>query len=130
MGNHDGTPWKPTFRCGWRYVRASSLDPAVFRDDFLFSSAVEVRRGEWRWRVRDEHFDGMSDEEFSSRVTWAYREHMFERLQQDLDVLARQLVGELEQRNGMIVTGVPYDDITAALYRWQKAKRDMPEAAT
>lgn len=73
-------------------------------------------------------FDIMSDEQFAEVVGRTYREHTFEHLQRDLDTLARQLIGELDQGNGMIVTGVPYDDIKAALYRWQKVKRDTEEA--
>lgn len=121
---------EPTYRCGWRYLRSSSLDPAAFGDNVpFFSDLVEVRRGEWRWRMQAEFFDTISDEQFTAYVTSAYREVIFEHLERDLDILARQLLGELELGNGMIVTGVPYDDIKAALYRWQKTKRDTQEVA-
>lgn len=108
-----------TYRCGWRYDRPAADELRPF--DFPM---VVIRRGEFRARIRPEMFDAMSDEEFADFIGRMYREHAFEHLQRDLDTLARQLIGELDQGNGMIVTGVPYDDIKAALYRWQKAKRD------
>lgn len=115
---------EPTYRCGWRYHRPTDEALRNFTGD---ASLVQVRRGQWRMFLAVHVFDAMSDEEFAESAFSAYRSIVFERLEADLDVLARQLVGELEQGNGLPVTGVPYDDVKAVLYRWQKAKRDMEE---
>lgn len=110
---------EPTFRCGWRIQR--------HRDDIqpFLGEIVNVRRGEFRMQIWPEVFDAMTDEEFAECAARAYREFAFEHLQRDLDTLAKQLLGELEQGNGLIVTDVPYDEVKAALYRWDRARRDM-----
>lgn len=112
---------EPTFRCGWRIHRD--------RGDRLpfLGEIVTVRRGEFRMQLWPEVFDAMTDEDFAERAARAYREVVFEHLQADLDTLAKQLLGELEQGNGLIATGVPYDEVKAALYRWDRARRDMQE---
>lgn len=107
-----------TFRCGWRVHRM---------DDGPFFRRVVVRRGEWQMVMPIEMFDSMEDADFAYYIRQAYQAAAVDQMERDLDVLARQLIGELEQGNGMIVTGAPYDDIKAALYRWQKAKRDTEE---
>lgn len=119
-----------TYRCGWRVVQPVEIDARLDRWGDLQFPMLTVRRGEFRAVMDPRSFDAMSDEEFAARMEYGYREHSFKQLQQDLDVLARQLIGELEQGTGMIVTGVPYDDITAALHRWQKVKRDTEEITT
>lgn len=109
------------FRCGWRIKRRAG-------DSWPYPSpAVVIQRGEWQAVMPAQAFDSMGDEEFNNTMDQLYRDATFDHIQRDLDVLARQLLGELEQGNGMIVTGVFYDDIKAALYRWQKAKRDTKE---
>lgn len=111
---------EPTFRCGWRIQR--------HRDDSLplyYYNEVIIRRGEWRMQMHAELFDNTTDDMFNEIVTHAYREAAFEHLQRDLDTLAKQLLGDLEQGNGLTVTGVPYDEVNAALYRWDRARRDM-----
>lgn len=119
-----------TFRCGWRVVQPVEIDARVDRWGDLQFPMLTVRRGEFRAVIDPRTFDAMSDEEFVEAMEYGYRKHAFDQMQQDLDVLARQLIGELDQGSGMLVTGVPYDDITAALYRWQKVKRDTEETAT
>ncbi|HEU5429538.1 MAG TPA: hypothetical protein VFU74_21845 [Actinocrinis sp.] len=111
----------PSFRCGWRIQR--------HRDDSLplyYYNEVTIRRGEWRMRMHAELFDHADDEAFNEIVTRAYREFAFEHLQADLDTLAKQLLGELKA-TGVIaaVDGVATSDVQAALYRWDRARRDM-----
>lgn len=111
----------PTYRCGWRYQRA---------DDGFGLGHVVIRRGQWKWVMPTYAFDDISDEIFASEVQRAYSTTAFEQLEQDLNALAQQVFDELEQGNGLLSTGVPRDDVKAALYRWQTAKRDMQEEGT
>lgn len=112
---------EPTFRCGWRVHRPSSDGQYGYS---LLANVVTVRRGEWKWMLAAEMYDAMDDESFAAIADEGYRRWAFDHIQRDLDTLARQLVAENEA--GLVaVTDVPYDDVKAALYRWQKTKRDM-----
>lgn len=110
-----------TFRCGWR-IKGRAVDESGF-------SATIVRRGEWQLMMATPVYDAMGDEDFVDCVSRSYRDWAFERLERDLDTLARQLLAELEQRQGLALTDVPYSEVKAALYRWQKTKRDVQGAA-
>lgn len=129
-----GAPMPPTspavladfgFRCGWRIQR--------HRDDQLpayYYNEVVIRRGEWRMQMHAELFDDTTDEAFNEIVTRAYREFAFEHIQADLDTLAKQLLREIQSADGWDVPGVPYavpEEVTAALRRWEKMRRDMQE---
>lgn len=120
MGNDDVT--ERTYRCGWRYSRHDG--------DMEPFARVVIRRGEWQLVMPIEVFDSMPDKSFADYIGHCYRNGAFEHLEADLDVLARQLIGELEAGNGLLATDVPHDDIKAALYRWQKVQRDMQEPAS
>jgi hypothetical protein len=113
---------EPTFRCGWRIQR--ELEP--WRPD-IFHGAVFVRRGEFRMQMPAEFFDATADTDFADYISRAYRDVMFQQLQADLDVLARQLIGELNATGELAKTDVPVDDVKDALYRWQRAELDMEE---
>lgn len=113
---------EPTFRCGWRILRRPPGDLLNFYD------TVAIRRGQWKAMMNAEAFDDMSDETFAEYVGRHYRESAFEQLEADLAVLARQILGELEQREGLpVVDGVSCDDVKAALYRYTTAERDRRE---
>lgn len=121
---------EPTYRCGWRVVQPVEIDPLIDQWGDLAFPKITIRRGEFQAVMDPRGFDEMSDEEFATWMEYGYREHAFVQLQRDLDVLARQLIGEIDAGLGVTVTGVPYDDVKAALYRWQKAKRDTREPTT
>ena len=111
------------FRCGWRFRR----DFEPLRPD-LYQGAVLIRRGEFRVQMPAESFDAMTDTEFTRWIGGLYRDAVFEQLEADLAILARQLIGEMEQREGLlIVDGVEHDDVKAALYRYTTAERDRQE---
>jgi len=113
----------PTFRCGWRFRR----DCESLRPD-LHQGAVLIRRGEFRVQMPAESFDAMADTDFARWIGGLYRDAAFEQLEADLAILARQLIGEMEQREGLlIVDGVEHDDVKAALYRYTAAERDRQE---
>jgi hypothetical protein len=115
---------EPTFRCGWRVSRRPP-------SDLFFYDAVTIRRGQWKAMLNAVIFDHMDDEAFANYMGRHYRETAFERLEADLAVLARQVLGELEQREGLlIVDGVSHDDVKAALYRYTTAERDRREPAS
>ena len=110
-----------TFRCGWRVSRC-------LPGDLFFYDTVTIRRGQWKAMLDAEVFDCMDDEMFAEYMGRHYRETAFEQLEADLAVLARQVLGELEQREGLlIVDGVEHDDVKAALYRYTTAERDRQE---
>lgn len=114
---------EPTFRCGWRCQRNGE----PLRPD-LYQGAVLVRRGEFRIWMPAESFDAMADTDFAAWIRELYRDAVFEQLEADLAVLARQLLGEMEQREGLlIVDGVSFDGVQAALYRYTTAERDRRE---
>lgn len=115
---------EPTYRCGWRVQRHYE----TLRSDF-HQGEVFIRRGEFQVQMPAEFFDAMADADFAGYVSSIYREAVFQQLLTDLDVLARQLVGELNATDALVKTDVPVDDVKAALYRWQKVQRDMQEAA-
>ena len=111
---------EPTFRAGWRVHRPGQDEQYSYT---FLANLVTVRRGEWMWTLPAEHYDAMDDDTFAAIADDGYRRHAFDHLQRDLDTLARQLIAENEA--GLVaVTDVPYDDVKAALYRWQKTKRD------
>lgn len=113
-----------TFRCGWRVLRRPPDDLLAFYD------IVTIRRGQWKAMMNLEMFDAISDETFAEYMRQHYRESAFEQLEADLTVLARQVLGEIEQCEGLlIVDGVSYDDVKAALYRYTTAERDRQESA-
>lgn len=112
----------PTFRCGWRIQRhRDDLHPQFWQGD------VVIRRGEFRMQIPAEFFDAMDDVGFAGYVASRYREAAFEHLQADLDTLAKQLLGELEAGYEVVLTAVPRDEVKAALWRWDRARRDMEE---
>lgn len=114
------------FRCGWRIIHLPRDDQYPF-----LGPTVVVRRGQWELRMYPEVFDNMTDEDFADYIGRCYRDAAADHLAADLDVLARQLAGSMEQGNGLpIVTGVRYDEVKDALERWRKTKRDMEEVAT
>lgn len=111
-----------TYRCGWRVSRRP--------DDGLFHFPVPVKicRGQWQMMMDSFHFDALPDDAFVDIVERTYRESAFEQLEADLAVLARQVLDEMEQREGLLVVdGVSYDDVKAALYRYTTAERDRQE---
>lgn len=110
-----------TFRAGWHVHRPSNAE--VWRLHEPAPPYVTVRRGEWQMQIPIQGYDEMTDDQFAEVVAYTYRESAFGTLQEDLDTLARQLIGEIEM-GALPETDVPYDDVKAALYRWQKAKRD------
>lgn len=113
---------EPTFRCGWRYTRAHRHDILPF----AFQPTVTIRRGEWQLNMLAEVFDSMPDESFADYVGRCYRDGAFDHLAADLDTLARQLLGELEAAGEIaVVDDVVPADVQDALYRWDRARRDM-----
>lgn len=113
-----------TFRCGWRIQR----DRGLLHPSF-YQGVVLVRRGEFRVQMPAEFFDAMADADFVGYINSIYREAVFQQSLADLDVLARQLVGELNATGALAETDVPVDDVKAVLYRWQKAERDRGASA-
>jgi hypothetical protein len=110
-----------TYRCGWRVSRC--LPDGMY-------DTVTIRRGQWAATLDAAVFDHMGDEMFAEYMSQHYRESAFEQLEADLAVLARQVLGEMEQHEALpTVDGVPYDDIKAALYRYTTAERDRQEPA-
>lgn len=116
----------PTFRCGWRIQRSHDrLRPDLYQGDVL------IRRGEFRVQIPAEFFDAMTDADFAGYITSVCRGAVFEQIQADLDVLARSLVVAFGGDYEVLRSEAPSEsDVKAALYRWQKAKRDMQEAGT
>lgn len=109
---------QPVFRCGWRVFHDEHLD-RVF-------GAVQVRRGLWRANLDVHMYEMLSGEQFANLMARQYRETAFEHIEADLDILARQVIGELENGNGLIVVpGVSYDDVIGALKRYEAARKDM-----
>jgi hypothetical protein len=122
MSNYVTPEAEPAFRCGWRVLRQP---PGNFYD------TVVIRRGQWKAMTNAEAYDDLDDATFAECMSRHYRESAFEQLEADLAVLARQVLGEMEQREGLlIVDGVFYDDVKAALHRYTTAERDRQKAAT
>lgn len=113
-----------THRCGWRVIQPVEVDARLDQWDNLQFPMVTIQRGGFRMRMDPRTFQAMSDEEFADAAKRWYREAAFDQMQQDFDTLARQLVGQLNAGTGMLGTDVPDSEIKAALFRWQKAKRD------
>lgn len=111
-----------TFRCGWRVSRCPP-------DDMLaLPHAVVIRRGQWKAMMDAVTYDYVDDATFAEHMNRYHRESAFEQLEADLAVLARQILGEMEQREGLLaVDGVSYDDVKAALHRYTTAERDRQE---
>lgn len=113
-----------TFRCGWHVSRRPP-------GDIPFYDTVAIRRGQWKAMLDAAIFDYMDDETFAEYMGRHYRESAFDQLEADLMVLARQVLGEMEQGEGLpIVDGVSCDDVKAALHRYTTAERDRQENAT
>lgn len=125
MSNYVTPEAEATYRCGWRVLRQPPGDLLNFYD------TVVIRRGQWKAMMNAEAYDDLDDATFAEYMGQHYRESAFEQLEADLAVLARQVLGEMEQRDGLlIVDGVSYDDVKAALHRYTTAERDRQEAAT
>lgn len=111
-----------TFRCGWRVSRRPHDDTVALSD------MVVIRRGQWKAMMNAATYNYIDDETFAEYMSRHYRESAFEQLEADLAVLARQVLGEMEQHGGLlIVDGVSYDDVKAALYRYTTVERDRRE---
>lgn len=109
-----------TFRCGWRVDQPAGIDARISWGNF---PQVVIRRGAWRATMYPEMYDAISDEQFANYVGRMYRESAFDQLQEDLDTLARHLVG-FEFGFGLGAASVPYSEVKSALWRWQQVTRD------
>lgn len=109
----------PSFRCGWRIQR--------HRDDqhpFL-GEIVTVRRGDWKWRLRADHFDAMSDEDFTEQAARAWRQMAFDQTFHDLGIVVQYIIGQLGTGDLLPVNGMPFGAVRDVLESWQKTRRDM-----
>lgn len=105
------------FRCGWRVIRHPPFDR--FGDSF-----VDVQRGTWRYRMDTNSFGLMPDEYFANLMTRAYRESVFEQLQQDLNTLGRFLADTGGYWGSLMTDGMPAD-VREALERYEATKKDI-----
>lgn len=121
-GKRDAVSEK-TFRCGWRVDQPAGIEARLGYWGSSGFPQVVIRRGPWRATMYPEIYDTMSDEQFADYMGHAYRESAFDQLQQDLDTLARHLVG-FETGFGLGAAGVPYSEVKSALWRWQQMTRD------
>lgn len=114
-----------TFRCGWRIQRVPNDGTFSPFDSFM----VIVRRGGWKMRIHAAVFNAMDDETFAEVAERTYREGTFEQLQQDLDVLAPIAAAVLSDDMATLA-GTDWDAIKGAVYRQERAAKDIEAAKT